>query len=166
MGWLFLGVLYSSAYAAIGWLLRGQPEPTQELSAALPGAGRLVNLRQFGGGNRLPDALQARRRNSDAISYSDNLVLSSQVVNQLRFQYSQLAPSFKTSGDNKPVVLITLNDPSLSGTLVAGSSTLGGSDRREQRAQLQEILSFVSGSHSLKFGVDLHPEPVLVGHAW
>ena len=26
MGWLFLGVLYSSAYAAIGWLLRGQPE--------------------------------------------------------------------------------------------------------------------------------------------
>ena len=75
--------------------------------------GRLVNLRQFGGGNRLADALQARNHNSDAISYSDNLVLSSQVVNQLRFQYSQLAPSFKTSAGNKPVVLITLNDPSL-----------------------------------------------------
>jgi PAS domain S-box-containing protein len=26
MGWLFLGVVYSSAYAAVGWLLRGQPE--------------------------------------------------------------------------------------------------------------------------------------------
>jgi len=119
-------------------------------------AGRLANLRQFGGGNRLPDALQARKRNSDAISYSDSLVLSSQVVNQLKFQYSQLAPSFKTAGGNKPVVLIALNDPSLSGTLVAGSSTLGGSDRREHRAQLQEILSFVNGDHSLKFGVDVH----------
>ncbi|HXQ74648.1 MAG TPA: TonB-dependent receptor [Pyrinomonadaceae bacterium] len=119
-------------------------------------AGRLINLRQFGGGNRLADALQARNRNSDAISYSDNLVFSSQVVNQLRFQYSQLAPAFKTAAGNKPVVLITLNDPSVSGTLVAGSSTLGGSDRREHRAQLQEILSIVNGDHSLKFGVDVH----------
>lgn len=119
-------------------------------------AGRLVNLRQFGGGNRLADALQARNRNSDAISYSDNLVLSSHVVNQLRFQSSQLAPSFKTTSGNKPVVLITLNDPSFSGTLVAGSSTLGGSDRKEHRAQLQEILSIVNGDHSLKFGVDVH----------
>ena len=119
-------------------------------------AGRLVNFRQFGGGDRLADALQARNRNSDAISYSDNLVLSSQVVNQLRFQYSQLAPSFKTTSGNKPVVLITLNDPSVSGTLIAGSSTLGGSDRREHRSQLQEILSIVNGDHSLKFGVDVH----------
>jgi hypothetical protein len=119
-------------------------------------AGRLTNLRQFGGGNRLADSLQARRRNSDAISYSDNLVFSSRVVNQLRFQYSRLWPSFAARGGEKPVVLITLNDPALSGTLVAGSSTLGGSDRREHRAQLQEILSFVNGGHSLKFGVDVH----------
>ena len=119
-------------------------------------AGRLVNLRQFGGGNRLAEALQARRRNSDAISYSDNLVLSSQVVNQFRLQYSRLAPSFKTSRDDRPVVLITLNDPAISGTLVAGSSTSGGSDRREDRAQLQQILSLIRGDHSLKFGVDIH----------
>src|SRR6185503_13451165 len=94
-------------------------------------SGRLVNLRQFGGGNRLADALQARSRDSDAISYSDNLVLSSRVVNQLRFQYSRLAPSFKTRTADKPVVLITLNDPLekddpfvRTGTLIAGSSTL------------------------------------------
>ena len=118
-------------------------------------AGRLVNLRQFGGGNRLAEALQARRRNSDAISYSDNLVLSSQVVNQLKFQYSRLAPSFKTRRDDRPVVLITLNDPSFSGTLVAGSSTLGGTDRREDRAQLQQILSLIRGNHSFKLGADL-----------
>src|SRR5690349_9524345 len=126
-------------------------------------AGRLVNLRQFGGGNRLADALQARNRDSDALSYSDNLVLSSSVVNQLRFQYSRLAPSFKTRAAGQPVVLITLNDPLTredperhTGTLIAGSSTLGGSDRQEQRAQLQEIFSVISGDHSLKFGVDLH----------
>ena len=119
--------------------------------------GRLINLRQFGGGNRLPDALQARRRDSDALSYSDNLVLSSSVVNQLKFQCSRLAPAFKTANAVAPVVLITLNDSlhQHTGTLVAGSSTLGGSDREEQRAQLQQILSVISGTHSLKFGVDV-----------
>jgi hypothetical protein len=38
--------------------------------------GRLLNLRQFGGGNRLAEALQGRRRNSDAISFSETRVLS------------------------------------------------------------------------------------------
>jgi len=125
--------------------------------------GRLVNLRQFGGGNRLADALQARTRNSDALSYSDNFVFSPKVVNQLRLQYSRLAPSFAARGGDNPVILITLNDSlpdedlqRRSGTLVAGSSTLGGSDRREERAQLQEILSLVRGNHSLKFGADIH----------
>src|SRR4030095_3556387 len=61
------------------------------------------------------------------------------------------------------VVLITLNDPlpagdpdRRTGTLVAGSSTSGGSDRREQRVQAQDILSFVDGNHSLKLGADIH----------
>ncbi|PYS69291.1 MAG: hypothetical protein DMF69_17445, partial [Acidobacteria bacterium] len=40
-------------------------------------SGRLNNLRQFGGGNRLAEALQAKKRNSDAISISDNYVVSS-----------------------------------------------------------------------------------------
>jgi len=125
--------------------------------------GRLINLRQFGGGNRLAEALQGRRRNSDAISYSDTFVFSERLVNQARFQYSRLAPAFEARGGNAPVVLITLNDPLTAddperrtGTLVAGSSTSGGSDRREERAQLQNVLSFVDGNHSWKFGADLH----------
>jgi hypothetical protein len=117
--------------------------------------GRLTNLRGFGGGNRLAEALQGRTRNSDAISASDNLVLSSRLVNQARFQYSRLAPRFSTRTD-KPVVLIALNDPIVTGTLVAGSSTSGSSDRRESRFQFQNILSLVEGNHSLKFGVDVH----------
>lgn len=119
-------------------------------------AGRLLNLRQFGGGNRLAEALQGRKRNSDAISVSDNYVFSSRVVNQLRMQYSRLAPSFQTHAAGKPVVLITLNDPSISGTLVAGSSTSGGSNRQEDRFQLQNILSLVGGNHSFKVGADVH----------
>jgi hypothetical protein len=125
--------------------------------------GRLWNLRQFGGGNRLAESLQGRRRTSDAISASDNFVFSSRMVNQLRMQYSRLAPAFEAQVTGNPVVLITLNDPLVagdperrSGTLVAGSSTSGGSDRREGRFQIQDVLSLVSGEHSMKFGADVH----------
>jgi len=124
--------------------------------------GRQNNLRQFGGGNRLAEALQGRTRNTDAISYSDNYVLSAKIVNQVRAQYSRLTPAVTASGGNKPVVLITLNDPlpstdleARSGTLVAGTSTSGSTDRRESRFQLQDALSWVVGSHSLKFGGDI-----------
>ena len=125
--------------------------------------GRFVNLRQFGGGNRLAEALQGKRRNSDAFSFSDTLVLSERAVNQLRFQYSRLAPAFEARGGGSPVVLIALKDSlpaddleRRSGTLVAGSSTSGGSDRREAREQLQDVLSFVNGNHSIKLGADVH----------
>jgi len=124
--------------------------------------GRLSNLRQFGGGNRLAESLQATRRNSDAISVSDNFVFDTRRVNQARFQYSRLAPGFKARGD-QPVVLIALNDSLAdgdaerrTGTLVAGSSTSGSTDRRESRYQFQDIFSLVARNHSLRFGVDVH----------
>ncbi len=87
--------------------------PTHNISAVYQ-AGRLLNLRQFGGGNRLAGALQGRRRDSDAISVSDNYVFSDRIVNQLRVQYSRLAPSFEAQVTGKPVVLIALNDPEIS----------------------------------------------------
>jgi len=126
--------------------------------------GWLFNLRQFSGGNRLFDSLQAARRRSQSISFADNYVLSSRMVNQARLQLSSLAPSFNAlGGEQKPVVLITLNDSFIegdpagrSGTLVAGSSTSGGTDRRENRFQFQNIVSFLAGQHSLKFGADVH----------
>jgi len=126
-------------------------------------AGRFINLRQFGGGNRLAEALQGRRRNSDAFSFSDTFVFSERAVNQLRFQYSRLAPAFEARGGNSPVVLISLKDSlppedpeRRSGTVVAGSSTSGGSDRREERQQVQDMLSLMFGSHSFKLGADIH----------
>src|SRR5213079_548431 len=42
-----------------------------------------------------------------------------------------------------------------SGTLTAGTSTAGATDRRETRFQFQEIFSYVKGAHSLKFGGDI-----------
>ncbi|MCA1635601.1 MAG: TonB-dependent receptor [Acidobacteria bacterium] len=123
--------------------------------------GRQRNLRQFGGGLRLADALQGRTRHSVALSYSDNFVFSSKVVNQLRAQISTLRPALRAQVNSRPVVLIAINDtldtgdPSdRSGTLVAGSSTSGATDRRETRFQLQETLTVVRGAHSLKLGAD------------
>jgi hypothetical protein len=124
--------------------------------------GRLTNLRQFGGGNRLAEVLQAKTRNSDAISYSDNYVFSASTVNQIRAQLSRLAPGTQALGGTNPVVLITINDPLIagdparrSGTLVAGSSTTGATARHEDRFQLQETLLHNKGTHSLKFGIDV-----------
>jgi hypothetical protein len=124
--------------------------------------GRLNNLRQFGGGLRLAEALQGRTRNSDALSYTDNYVFSATTINQLRAQISRLTPGVGARGGNdRPVVLITINDPldsadplDRSGTLVAGSSTAGATDRRETRFQIQDTLSFVRGAHSIRFGGD------------
>jgi hypothetical protein len=119
--------------------------------------GRFTNLRQFGGGSRLAKALQAKTRNTDAIAYLDNYVLSSQAVAQTRFQWSRLTPAIAAQGGATPVVLIDINDSAslVTGTLIAGSSTVGATDRSESRWQAQEIFAYVSGAHSLKFGADL-----------
>jgi hypothetical protein len=118
--------------------------------------GRSSNLRQFGGGSRLADGLQGRRRDTDALAYTDNLVLTPSVVNQLRAQASRLRPSTRAAG-TRPVVLVNIDDPlsAQSGTLVAGSSTSGATDRAETRFQLQETLTLVRGPHTFKLGADV-----------
>ncbi len=126
--------------------------------------GRLRNLRQFGGGLRLAETLQGRTRDTDALAYTDNLVFSPTLVNQLRVQISRLRPSLQSQSggvDGSPVALISINDPldsddvaDRSGTLVAGSSNSGATDRRETRFQLQDSLTVVRGAHTLKFGGD------------
>lgn len=119
--------------------------------------GRLTNLRQFGGGNRLADSLIGKSRNTDALSYSDNYVVSAKAVAQTRFQYSKLTPAVvATGGTQKPVLIINIKDSAAinSGSLIAGTSTTGASDRDETRWQLQEIFAYVSGNHSIKIGGD------------
>jgi len=125
--------------------------------------GRSRNLRQFGGGLRLAEALQGRTRHTDALSFTDNFVFTPRVVNLARAQISRLTPALVAQGQSgSPVVLISIDDPlsvddpfDRSGTLVAGSSTSGASDRREARWQIQNTLSVLRGAHTFKFGVDL-----------
>jgi hypothetical protein len=120
--------------------------------------GRLKNLRQFGGGDRLAQALIGKTSNTEALAYSDTFVLSSKAVAQTRVQISRLTPAVKAAGGTqKPVVLITIKDSAglNSGTLIAGTSTTGATGRQEDRFQFQEIFAYVSGSHSLKFGGDM-----------
>nr|MBA3766795.1 hypothetical protein [Acidobacteriota bacterium] len=99
--------------------------------SALYQLGRLSNLNQFTGGDRLAESLQARTRNTDAISYSDNYVFSPRLVNQARIQFSRLTPAVEARGGAKPVAIIDIDVPiagtngSDSHTLVAGSSTIG-----------------------------------------
>ena len=123
--------------------------------------GRLTNLRQFGGRNRLAETLQAKSRHSDAVSYSDSYVFSARTVNQARLHFSRLTPSVEARGGATPVVLININDSlsagdpaRRSGTLIAGSSTTGATDRRESRFQVQDILFHAKAVHSLSFGFD------------
>ena len=119
--------------------------------------GRFTNLRQFGGGSRLSEALQAKTRNTDAIAYLDNYVLSEKAVAQTRFQWSRLTPAIAAQGGARPVVLIDINDSAglVTGTLIAGSSTVGATDRNESRWQAQEIFAYLREAHSLKFGADI-----------
>ncbi|MGH8515660.1 MAG: hypothetical protein ACREV8_17310, partial [Gammaproteobacteria bacterium] len=119
--------------------------------------GRFTNLRQFGGGSRLAESLQARTRNTDSIAYLDNYVISSKAVAQTRIQWSSLTPALAAQGGGSPVVLIDINDSQslVTGTLVAGSSTTGATDRSETRWQGQEIFAYLAGAHSLKFGGDV-----------
>ncbi|HXM49709.1 MAG TPA: carboxypeptidase regulatory-like domain-containing protein [Pyrinomonadaceae bacterium] len=120
--------------------------------------GRSRNLRQFGGGDRLAQALQGKTRDTDAIAWLDNYVLSARAVAQTRFQYSRLTPAILAEGGtHSPVVLIGINDPLklAGGRLVAGTSTSGSTDRRETRFQFQEIFAWLNGNHSIKFGGDV-----------
>ncbi len=120
--------------------------------------GKTNDLRQFNGSNRLAESLIGRRTKTQAINFTDNYVLSSNVVNQFRFQYSTLKPDFVSPGqETNPVVIISFREPGLSfnTSLVAGSSTLGTSGREEKRFQIQDTLSYVTGAHSLRFGFDI-----------
>jgi hypothetical protein len=122
--------------------------------------GLLNNLRQFSGGNRLAEAILAQTRNSVALSYSDNFVLSNSIVNQTRVQFSLLTPRLGSERAG-PVVLVSINDSLASddparrsGTVIAGSSTAGATNRREARWQFQNTLNVVKGEHGVRAGID------------
>ncbi|REJ79251.1 MAG: hypothetical protein DWQ47_00470 [Acidobacteria bacterium] len=126
--------------------------------------GRSRDLRQYRETTRyLEETLQARERMSDALQFTDSLVLSKALFNQFRFQYSSHRPAFAAKGADDPVVLLFISDDSragspdqVRGTIVAGNSTANFANlRSENRFQVQDTLSAVAGSHTMRFGVDV-----------
>lgn len=126
--------------------------------------------RGFPGGRRLLETLRRTGRDSESIAFADNFILTPRTVNSLRFQVSRLSPADAPLGESpaaQPVVLIDIDDPrdvigdsaanpfTRRGQLVAGASTIGGTDRREERAQAQEVLHLLRGSHTVRIGGDL-----------
>jgi hypothetical protein len=120
--------------------------------------GRSRDFRQFSGGNRLNEALIGKSSNTDAYNLTNNFLFSDRAINQFRIQYSILEPVLATDNPNNPVVLIDLPNGVNRGSsadLIAGSSTLGATDRRERRWQVQDSFSYVTGLHTFRFGGDV-----------
>jgi hypothetical protein len=121
--------------------------------------------RGFPGGRRTPETMRRLGRDSLSVAFADDLTISPRLFNQARFQLSRLAPADAPEGRGV-VALIEIEDPrdvpgdpaanplTRRGTLLAGSSTTGGTDRREDRFQWQETLSYSRGPHSLRTGGD------------
>lgn len=111
----------------------------------------------------LEETLQGRIRNSDSYQLTDNYVVNSNFVNQIRFQYSTLKPDLVTRNPLDPVVLLRLYDEEnpdpderVNGNVVIGNSTGNFSSiREEKRIQIQETANFVIGNFNLRFGADI-----------
>ena len=111
------------------------------------------NKRGFPGGSRLPDSILIEGRDSDSISVADNFAASTRLVNQARFQYSSLRPRNRASLDS--VGLIIREPARITAGAFTGSDSAPASAREEKRAQVQDNLSFLNGSHLLKVGADV-----------
>jgi hypothetical protein len=113
---------------------------------------------------RLDDAIQAKISNTDAYNISNDFVYGANLINTFKLQYSIFKPSFQTDSVGDPVVLIGYRNPETSqnSTLIAGNSTASitgvssafSQSREEIRWQIQDSLTYVKGSHTLKFGFD------------
>ena len=121
--------------------------------------------RAFSGGRKTPDTIRARGRSSASFAVLHAFALSDHFINEARAQFSTLSPLDGPSSA-RPVVIIEMEDPrdipgmphtlSRRGNLLAGSSNSSGSDRKEERWQIQETLTMSSEKHTLRTGIDLH----------
>src|SRR5436190_5081806 len=117
--------------------------------------GRSNDLRSFSGTNRIADSIIGRVRNTDAFSVTHNWVFNSRFINQARFQWSRLDPSSaQAAGAMSPAVLVTFTPPGQSSTTQVFGSTTNSSDRKENRWQVQDTVTFVNGAMTWRGGVD------------
>jgi carboxypeptidase family protein len=126
---------------------------------------RNIDERGFPGGRRTLDTIRRLGRSSQSIAFSGTSVITASLFSSAKFQFSRLTP-IDAPPNSGPVILISTDDPrdvigqadsnpfTRSGTLTAGSSTLSGTDRREDRYQIQDTLNYLRGGHSFRLGGD------------
>jgi hypothetical protein len=126
---------------------------------------RNLDKRGFPGGRRTLDTIRRTGRSSQSIAFSGTSIIAPWLINSAKVQFSRLAPT-DAPPNNNPVILISTDDPrdvigqstsnpfTRGGTLTAGSSTLSGTDRREERYQIQETLNYIRGGHTFRLGGD------------
>lgn len=136
---------------------RGDWNPTNAQSISVGyQLGQSNDFRAFSGTNRIADSLIGRIRDTDAINFTHNYVISSKLINQVRVQYSRLDPSSaQVSGATSAAVLVSFPLVPDGGTQVFGSTT-SSSDRKENRWQIQDTVNYIVGSHTWRFGFDFH----------
>jgi hypothetical protein len=125
--------------------------------------GKSVGFSQYRETTRfLEETLQGRIRRNNSFYLTDNLVISSKFINQIRFQYSDLRPRFATENPFHPVVLLrlrdetTIGDERINGTVVIGNSTGNFSNlREEKRYQIQETANFIFRKFNIRLGTDI-----------
>ncbi len=127
--------------------------------------GRSVGFRQYFETSRfLEETLQGTRRNNDSFYFTDNYVINSKLVNQIRLQFSNYRPDISGVNPLDPVVILNLRDETLDeddvnqirGTVVVGNSTIGIANvRSEKRYQIQETLNYIQGDYNFRFGFDI-----------
>src|SRR5262249_15392915 len=114
---------------------------------------RGANKRGFPGGSRLPDSLLIEGRDTSSAAFTDNLVLSSDLLNQFRIQLSKLEP--KASGDAHRVGIVIREPATLTAGSFTGSASSPAFAREEKRLQIQDSLTVVQGKHTIKTGADV-----------
>jgi hypothetical protein len=134
-----------NARADLGW------NPSHNTSIRVDLA-RGANHRGFPGRSRLLESLLVQGRDSDSVSATENLIVSSKLIAQARVQFSRLLPRNRASGAQ---VGIVIKDPPLTAGSFSGSDSSPAFAREEQRLQIQNNLTAVLGRHVLKAGGDL-----------
>ncbi len=120
--------------------------------------------RSFPGGRRTLETKRASGRNSFSLAVSDSFVISDRMISETRIQHSRLEPR-DTTRSSQPVVLIDIDDPrdvrgllnplTRRGTLLAGSSNITGTQRTENRLQIQQVFTLIHRRHQIRSGIDI-----------
>jgi hypothetical protein len=114
------------------------------------------SLSGFSGGARLLSTAVARGRDSQSWAFTENFIARSNLLNQVRYQYSRLLPSNMEGAEAQPVAVVVNGSADFS---AGGSASTYTSNRRgkrvETRHQIADDLTFASRRSSFKLGADV-----------